>query len=294
MELRTATAEENAAWEHGWLQRVEPGNRQPELRKRDDYTAVTFTLVEDGADVGVLALIHYPAGEGTEASVSDVWIEPEHRRRGLGRKAVALAAEWARERGARALHARVTGDNAAALALFADFALAAQHMARDLGEPVPLPDGIEAVRLAGEAYRTWLDHSITGYAEMNAESGFGTFEEAYQHSVKQFGELLPQGEDTPGHALSELRVDGEQVAVIWVYHGFEPGTSFIYDVEASEKHRGKGYGRAAMRHGENVAIAAGDTKMMLNVHGHNTIAIGLYDKLGYQVVRVFRSLDLRA
>ena len=293
MELRTATAEENAAWERGWLERIEPGNRQPELRKHEDYTAVTFTLVEDGADVGVLAMTHFPVGEAIEASVNDVWIAPEHRRRGLGRKAAALAADWARERGARALHARVKGDDAAAMALFASYNLTAQHMVRDLGEPTPLPEGVEAVPLAGDAYETWLEHSITEYAKMNAESGFGTFEEAYASAVKQFGELLPQGTDTPGHALTELCVDGEQVAAIWVKHGYEPGTSFVFDVESSAKHRGKGYGRAAMHHGENLAIAAGDTRMMLNVHGHNTVAISLYEKLGYRVVRQFRNLDLR-
>ncbi|GIG66223.1 N-acetyltransferase [Phytomonospora endophytica] len=255
-----------------------------------------YTLEAVGEAVGTMALALLPirGGEGHELILSDVHITPAVRRRGHGRAALEAAVRWGRENGARSLNVGYAGGDEATEALFGGMKLIAQHMDIDLGERRELPAEITVEPLRGEAYDVWHVHSVTEYARITAEAGFGTYEEAYRSSVEQFAELLPQGTDTPGHSLEQLIVDGEQVSSIWVRHGYEPGTSFVFDVESSEKHRGKGYGRAAMWHGENISKAAGDGRLMLNVHGHNTVAINLYVKLGYRVVRRYRGIDLTA
>ncbi|MEV0650462.1 GNAT family N-acetyltransferase [Phytomonospora sp. NPDC050363] len=293
MNLREATPEENASWESDWTSRLEPGNRQAENRARA-IKAPVYMLEADGETVGALALTLVKAGESTETILTDVLIDPAHRRKGHARAALALALAWGREQGSRALNIGYRGDDPAAEALFGEYKLIAQHMGIDLDGKRELPAGIVAEPLTGAAYDEWHEHSVVGYAEITAASSFGTYEEAYERSVREFGELLPQGPDTPGHSLARLTVDGETVATIWVKHGYQPDTSFVFDVESSAEHRGKGYGRAAMWHGENLAMAAGDGRMMLNVHGHNSVAINLYAKLGYEVVRRYRGADLTA
>lgn len=295
MELREATPDEIEAWEKDWLDRL-GSNTGPVQNRKRAAEAPVYTLEADGEAVGTLALTLLPVrgGEGSELVLSDVHIAPERRRRGHGRAALEAAVRWGREKGARSLNVGYPGDAEAAEALFGGMKLIAQHMDIELDEKRELPAEITVEPLRGDAYDVWHEHSVVEYAKITAEAGFGTYEEAYRSSVEQFAELLPQGPETPEHSLEQLVVDGEQVASIWVRHGYEPGTSFVFDVESSPEHRGKGYGRAAMWHGENLSKAAGDGRLMLNVHGHNRVAISLYVKLGYRVVRRYRGLDLTA
>lgn len=293
MELREATPDEAAAWERDWLVRLGTNTGPVDNRKRA-VDAPVFTLNADGETVGTIALSLVTAGQGHELIVSDIHVDPAHRRRGHGRAALEAASRWGRAKGARALNVGYPGGDEATEGLFGDMRLIAQHMDIELGEHRELPAGVTAEPLRGEAYDAWYKASVIGYAEITAEAGFGTYEEAYERSVADFATLLPQGADTPQHSLDRLMADGEQVSAIWLRHAYEPGTSFVFDVESSEAHRGKGYGRAAMLHGENLARAAGDERLMLNVHGHNHVAINLYVKLGYRVVRRFRGRDLTA
>ncbi|HZC26497.1 MAG TPA: GNAT family N-acetyltransferase, partial [Actinopolymorphaceae bacterium] len=70
--------------------------------------------------------------------------------------------------------------------------------------------------------------------------------------------------------------------------------SFVYGVAVDAAERGKGYGRAVMHVGARIALAAGDRVLALNVFGQNSVAINLYDSLGYEVTDQSRSLDLSA
>ena len=44
--------------------------------------------------------------------------------------------------------------------------------------------------------------------------------------------------------------------------------------------------------GERAALDAGEQHLGLNVFGHNAVAIGLYDAMGYQAYDQARSLDI--
>ncbi len=75
-------------------------------------------------------------------------------------------------------------------------------------------------------------------------------------------------------------------------HGHLPGVTYGYSLHVQERHRGKGYGRAAMAAGEQVALAAGDSMLMFTVWGGNEVAMNLYTSAGYHVVEERRSIDL--
>ena len=55
---------------------------------------------------------------GRDAFLTELWVEPSGRRRGLGRAGLAAAEEYAREQGAHALHLLVRFDNREARALY--------------------------------------------------------------------------------------------------------------------------------------------------------------------------------
>jgi ribosomal protein S18 acetylase RimI-like enzyme len=60
-----------------------------------------------------------------------------------------------------------------------------------------------------------------------------------------------------------------------------PGVVFVYQVVVEPGYRGRGLGRAAMLLAEREAARAGRRTVALNVFGHNRVARGLYDGLGY-------------
>jgi ribosomal protein S18 acetylase RimI-like enzyme len=55
---------------------------------------------------------------GRDAFLTELWLEPDARGRGLGREALALVEETARRAGARALHVLVRHENAVARRLY--------------------------------------------------------------------------------------------------------------------------------------------------------------------------------
>src|SRR5271165_4006003 len=89
-----------------------------------------------------------------------------------------------------------------------------------------------------------------------------------------------------------LCAGGEVVATNWIGHHYGPGVSWVYGVETHAGHRGKGYGRAAMIIGAEATLAAGDAHLGLNVFGHNAVAIGMYESMGYRAYDHGRSIEL--
>lgn len=81
------------------------------------------------------------ACEDDWAGVTDVWVSPDHRRRGLGLVVMAAALEWAAERGATTAYLQVRGDNPRALALYERLGFATHHtyryLADHLADPTP-------------------------------------------------------------------------------------------------------------------------------------------------------------
>lgn len=111
--------------------------------------------------------------------------------------------------------------------------------------------------------------------------------EMEQQALDQINGLLPDGLHTPGHALWIVEDNGRRVGVLWVQIRQDERRAFIYDIAIDESERGKGYGAATLGALENTLRQHGVTHIALSVFGGNTIARGLYDKMGYQVAATY-------
>ena len=134
-----------------------------------------------------------------------------------------------------------------------------------------------------DEYPTWVAASKAAYAKDIAEHGGGTVEVAQAKADADFAAILPDGLETPGHAILVAEVNGEQVGRLWIAERENFGQRFlyIYEITIDKAERGKGYGRATMLLAETEARARGLDRLQLNVFGGNDVARGLYRSLGY-------------
>ncbi|MDG4814715.1 GNAT family N-acetyltransferase [Micromonospora sp. WMMD956] len=123
------------------------------------------------------------------------------------------------------------------------------------------------------------------YAENLAEARGLSPEAARAESLAQIGRLLPAGVASPGVLLRVALVDGEEVGWIWLTlpDADRPTMAWIHNIEVQPAHRGRGHARRMIRLAEAELARLGVDRLGLNVFGHNTVAIQLYDSLGFRV-----------
>ena len=73
--------------------------------------------------------------DGDWAGITDVWVSPDHRRRGLALVVMDAMLSWSAERGAGTAYLQVRGDNAPGLALYAGLGFRTHHTYRYLAAP---------------------------------------------------------------------------------------------------------------------------------------------------------------
>ncbi len=130
-----------------------------------------------------------------------------------------------------------------------------------------------------------LESLEQGYAEdLVAHRGM-TPEAARERSVTQIGESLPAGAATEGALLRLARVGDTEVGWIWVTlpTAAAPLQAWIHNIEVHPAHRGRGYARRMIQLIEVELANLGVPELGLNVFGTNTVAIGLYRSLGFEV-----------
>ncbi|RLP92416.1 N-acetyltransferase [Micromonospora sp. CV4] len=114
-----------------------------------------------------------------------------------------------------------------------------------------------------------------------------TPEAARERSASQMRELLPAGAATEGALLRMARVDDVEVGWIWVTlpGAGAPDTlrAWIHNIEVHPEHRGRGHARRMIQLMEAELARLGVPELGLNVFGTNTVAIGLYRSLGFEV-----------
>lgn len=74
-------------------------------------------------------------GDEDWAGITNVWVSPDHRRRGLGTVVMAAMLSWAAERGATTAYLQVRADNAAGLAAYDRLGFTTHHAYRYLTTP---------------------------------------------------------------------------------------------------------------------------------------------------------------
>jgi ribosomal protein S18 acetylase RimI-like enzyme len=241
---------------------------------RAGYVAVAVTDAADGARVG---------------RIGDLHVDEAHTGRGHERAAREWAEEWCARRGASRVETRLAEP---AGELFAGYRVCGQLRARRLGSPAMSPADVTARPMTPDEFPDWLEAEKAAYVFDIVRAGALSPEEAAHKSDRDFAGLIPDGLATPDHAFLVLEAAGEPIGTGWLRHGHLPGVTYGYSLHVQEQHRGRGFGRAAMAAGEQVARAAGDDVLMFTVWGGNDVAMGLYTSAGYQVVEESRSADV--
>jgi ribosomal protein S18 acetylase RimI-like enzyme len=138
-------------------------------------------------------------------------------------------------------------------------------------------------------FDAWSAHSARGYAEQQVAAGLQAGPDAAEHAERQLAALLPGGPATPSHRLWTVRgADDARVGTLWIR--VRPLSTeveaYVFDVEVVPAARGRGLGRATLLAGERAARDLGASVVRLNVFGHNTAALRLYESLGYVATSV--------
>jgi ribosomal protein S18 acetylase RimI-like enzyme len=244
-----------------------------------------WAVLADGSRVGAMWTIQ-PAGQ--QPTLADLDVPPELVRAALD----ALHAELG-ARGATAIEVPVHASRAdlAAAIVGADATLVATHMLRDLAVATPPPSRVRLVPFTEDDYATFTAASIDTYAEeIFKAGGYATPELAHADSVRQFGELLPDGLASAGQHLWAAYDAERRVGLLWIF--VEDAWSYIYDIEMLAEVRGQGYGSEVLALGASEARRLGATHLGLNVFGHNADARRLYERSGFAVTREFFRIAL--
>lgn len=131
-----------------------------------------------------------------------------------------------------------------------------------------------------DEFRRYLSFAIKNYADEHVKAGNWNEVEAFDKATAEFENLLPEGENTVNHHLFTIRDKEREVGMIWFAHrSNEKG--YIYDINIWDGNQGCGYGKIAMKELELFAQKLDLKYIGLHVFGHNKIARGLYEKLGY-------------
>ncbi len=304
--LREAAPAQAAKWLDDWRARLESRYARPDVSAewaaaqvkgrvagREAATAAgTFAVTAAQQVVGILAVSVTEEAGSRAVLVDDICIEPRYRGRGYAAGALRRGECWARERGAVAAWALTDPAVPAHAALFARYPIRAYQMIKRITGPGTLTGGLRWRPMTADEFAGWRARGVESYAAQVAESGVLSAEQAAADSAAQYDMLLPDGLATANHTFVCLCAGDEVVATNWICHHRSPSTSWVYEVEVSEAHRGKGYGRAAMIAGEQATLDAGDKQLALNVFSHNAVAVGLYTSMGYRAYDQARYIEL--
>ncbi|EON70635.1 GNAT family N-acetyltransferase [Lysinibacillus sphaericus] len=138
-----------------------------------------------------------------------------------------------------------------------------------------------------EEFKQYISYAIEDYAKDKIASGNWSEDEAIDLSKKSFDQLLPKDEKTKNNHLFSIFHNDILVGMIWISQkATNPNEGFIYDFVIFEQCQGQGYGKKAMKEAETIAKELGMNKIGLNVFGHNKIARGLYEKMGYEITNI--------
>jgi ribosomal protein S18 acetylase RimI-like enzyme len=150
--------------------------------------------------------------------------------------------------------------------------------------------------MTADEFRAYLRHSVAAYADDLVRNVKLSPEAARARSAAVLHELLPEGLGTRDHRIEVAEdEDGERVGVLWFARRGTPAgdIAYLFDIEVEEEARGRGHGRRIMELFEREVSALGLGRIELNVFGHNDVARGLYEDLGYVEMsrQLFKDLD---
>lgn len=257
---------------------VGPFSEQALLRLRHRAPAVTHAASRD-ADGRLVGYLQLATDDG--ATVAELAVSPEHRRRGIG----AALASWAiqhigADRTIRAW-AHGNGDAAAALGTAMGFHphRVLLQMQRPAGGPLPAVEVPAGVRIRtfqpGADDDAWVRVNARAFAGHPEQAGLGVGDLRERMAEQWF--------DPAGFFVAERMDSSRLVGFHWtkVHDRERLGEVYVVGIDPSE--RGTGLGLALTVTGLAHLAAAGLPTLMLYADESNTNAVRMYERLGFTV-----------
>ncbi|GAA3658862.1 GNAT family N-acetyltransferase [Microbacterium marinilacus] len=147
---------------------------------------------------------------------------------------------------------------------------------------------IALVPMTAQRFPAWQERCRAAY-ETDLIAAGETPHAAAQKATESLERAFPAGAPTTENAVFDLVHDTSgAVGYLWVGRDSSGDETswWVWDVVVEAEHRGKGYGRAAMRLAEEHARSAGARTLGLSVFGDNTTARALYESVGYEITTV--------
>jgi ribosomal protein S18 acetylase RimI-like enzyme len=145
--------------------------------------------------------------------------------------------------------------------------------------------------MSDDEFALWLPSMRDRYADDIARDFGASTADARKKASVDLEKLFPGDRPVEGQFVFVIEADGAAVGDLWLAEReTELGRGlWVYDVHVDEEHRGRGYGKAAMRLAETEARRHSLSAVFLNVFGGNEVARNLYRSLGYRENAVFMS-----
>jgi ribosomal protein S18 acetylase RimI-like enzyme len=145
---------------------------------------------------------------------------------------------------------------------------------------------IEVRKMSAAEISEYREMAMEHLAREEAEAYERPLEEMRVSARKAFDSLLPDGGAAgPDQHLYSLWANEQSIGYVWIsLRGDRKQIAYILDFYLHPGMRGKGYGTEAFAAVENHTRKLGAESISLNVFRHNTVAVHLYEKIGFRVV----------
>ncbi|SEI99848.1 GNAT family N-acetyltransferase [Demequina mangrovi] len=147
---------------------------------------------------------------------------------------------------------------------------------------------ITLVLLDAQRFPAWRERCHAEYRADLIASGEAP-DAADRHAWVSLERAFPAGAATADNAVFDLVHDADgTVGYLWIGSDISDDDAawWVWDIVVDPEHRGRGFGREAMRLAEDRARESGARTLGLSVFGRNTSARGLYESLGYEITTV--------
>ncbi|MBC7690613.1 MAG: GNAT family N-acetyltransferase [Methylotenera sp.] len=150
--------------------------------------------------------------------------------------------------------------------------------------------------MTDDEFSRYLKDAIPSYDAGKVQSEGLSDSDALALAQRTFQELLPKGIHSPDHFLFSVFDDDSAVpcGTLWLACRREGSKhyAYIYDIILNPAHRGKGLGRQLMRLMEEEVRRQCLQSVVLHVFEHNTLAIHLYESMGFHTTNRIMSKKL--
>lgn len=134
-------------------------------------------------------------------------------------------------------------------------------------------------------FEEYLDTAVGHLADEISKARDLPKEDGMKAALTSFKSLFPENQVlSTDQYVYHLVADGEKVGIIHFGIKRDKKMPYVYlwDIAVDSKHRGKGFGQKAMETLDTHVKQLGIKSIRLNVFGHNTTAVKLYEKIGYR------------